>query len=320
MLDVFMKGCDPKKSRAFLTENDLEMKFSLSHKLYYSLLRPILPLPLRGMLQQVRARRIDVRPNFVWSELVDLVKNDQGAWSFIESSLYPSGHDACLILTHDVETQQGFDFIPQVLALENELGFRSSWNLVAHKYELRDDIVSLIVGSGHEIGIHGYNHDGKLYYSRKQFNERAKYINTALARYGAVGFRSPQVHRNLGWLQELDVLYDASCFDYDPYQPFPGGTGCIWPFMAGRFVELPYTLPQDHTLFIVLGMKDISVWLKKTGWLLENRGMVHALTHPDYLMQRDNLHLYKEFLEYLRTTPRLWHCLPKELAARYMSL
>jgi peptidoglycan/xylan/chitin deacetylase (PgdA/CDA1 family) len=320
MLDVFMKGFDPKISYSYLTENDLEMKFSLPHKLYYSMLRPALPLPLRGMLQQAKARRIDAKPNFVWSELVDMVRKAPRAWNFIESSLYPEGHDACLILTHDVETQQGYDFIPRVLAIEDELGFHSSWNLVAHKYDLRADIVSLIIARGHEIGIHGYNHDGKLYYSKKRFGERARYINAALARYGAVGFRSPQVHRNLVWLQELEVLYDASCFDYDPYQPFPGGTGCIWPFMAGRFVELPYTLPQDHTLFNVLGMKDISVWRKKTEWLLENRGMVHALTHPDYLMQKNRLQLYRQFLEYLRAAPRLWHCLPKELAARYVSL
>lgn len=320
MHDVFIKGFDPKTSRPYLTEDNLEMEFSVSHKIYYSLLRPILPLRLRSLLQRAKARRTNVRPNFVWSELVDLVRADKEAWKFIESSLYPFPNRGCLILTHDVETQEGFDFIPQVLALERELGFRSSWNLVLKKYELREEIVSLIVGSGHEIGIHGYNHDGKLYYSRTRFDTRAKHINVGLARYGAVGFRSPQVHRNLRWLQELDILYDASCFDYDPYQPFPGGTGCIWPFMAGRFVELPYTLPQDHTLFVMLGMKNISVWRKKTEWLLENRGTVHALTHPDYLMQGENLHLYREFLEYLRLAPNLWHCLPRELAARYKSL
>jgi peptidoglycan/xylan/chitin deacetylase (PgdA/CDA1 family) len=320
VLDVYIKGCDPQTSYAYLTENELEMKFSLSLKLYYFLLRPVLPLPLRAFLQRAKARRIEVRPDFIWPELVDLVRGDPTAWRFVESSLYPAGYDACLILTHDVETQRGFDFIPQVLAIENELGFRGSWNLVAHKYKLREEIVALISSSGHEIGIHGYNHDGTLYYSRQRFRWRAQAINAALRRYGAVGFRSPQVHRNLRWLQELEVLYDASCFDYDPYQPFPGGTGCIWPFMAGRFVELPYTLPQDHTLFDALGMNDISVWRRKTEWLLENRGMVHTLTHPDYLMAENRLQLYREFLEYLSSLPRLWHCLPRELAARYVSL
>lgn len=320
MLDVFMKGFSPETSYPYLTENGLKMRFSMSHKLYYSLVRPVLPLSLRRSLQRAKAHRIEVKPDFVWSELVDLVRNDPVAWRFIESSLYPEGYDACMLLTHDVETQEGFDFIPEVIAVEKALGLRSSWNLVAHKYELRENILAHIIDSGHEIGIHGYNHDGKLYYSREQFQWRAERINAALTRHGAVGFRSPQVHRDLEWLQDLDVLYDASCFDYDPYQPFPGGTGCIWPFMAGRFVELPYTLPQDHTIFIALGMKDTSVWRKKTEWLLENRGVVHVLTHPDYLMRDDNLRLYREFIEDLRPRPGLWHCLPRELAERYRSL
>jgi hypothetical protein len=143
------------------------------------------------------------------------------------------------------------------------------------------------------------------------------HINRALKRYGAVGFRSPQVHRNLEWLQRLDIAYDASCFDYDPYQPFPGGTGSIWPFVAGRFIELPYTLPQDHVLFYMLQQKNISIWKEKTKWLAGNHGMVLTLTHPDYLMEKDNLQHYEELLSFLRDLRDAWHCLPREMAAWY---
>ena len=31
--------------------------------------------------------------------------------------------------------------------------------------------------NGFEVGVHGLNHDGKLFFSRKIFNERAKRIN-----------------------------------------------------------------------------------------------------------------------------------------------
>jgi hypothetical protein len=43
----------------------------------------------------------------------------------------------------------------------------------------------------------------------------SKTMFAALRKYHAVGFRSPQVHRDLARLQGLDILYDASCFDYD---------------------------------------------------------------------------------------------------------
>jgi hypothetical protein len=153
-----------------------------------------------------------------------------------------------------------------------------------------------------------------MYLSEKIFDKLAPMINQALDRYGAVGFRSPMVHRNLVWLQKLDIEYDSSCFDYDPYQPFPGGTGSIWPFLAGKFVELPYTLPQDHTLFYVLREKDIGFWKKKIDWILDHRGMVLALTHPDYLKNRNYLRLYEELLQYLSCKKNAWHCLPREMA------
>ena len=172
----------------------------------------------------------------------------------------------------------------------------------------------MLRNNGFEIGIHGYNHDGKLYMSKKIFNKRVPFINDALKRFGATGFRSPMVHRNLEWLQSLDIEYDASCFDYDPFQPFPGGTGSIWPFMAGKFIELPYTLPQDHTLFYVLKVKGIDIWKNKIDWIVNNNGVVLVLTHPDYLMEKNNIQHYEELLKYLQVIKNSWHCLPNELA------
>ncbi len=83
------------------------------------------------------------------------------------------------------------------MTLNLSLGFKSSWNIVPYKYPIDKGIINYINDAGHEIGIHGYNHDGKLYYSEKIFNQRVPFINQAIKKYNAVGFRSPQVHRNL---------------------------------------------------------------------------------------------------------------------------
>ncbi|RJQ58012.1 MAG: hypothetical protein C4517_16020, partial [Stygiobacter sp.] len=269
----------------------------------------------------------------IWNEFVELVVNSQQ--STVDSILlsedcelktedlrlnisefkYKADKDCAVVLTHDVEEQHGFNFIPKVIELEEKYGFKSSWNIVPYKYKIDDGIINYIKQNGHEVGIHGYNHDGKLYYSEKIFNERVPYINEAINRYGAVGFRSPQVHRNLVWLQKLNIDYDASCFDYDPFQPFPGGTGSIWPFIAGKFVELPYTLPQDHTMFYVLKQKNISIWKNKADWVAKNRGVILALTHPDYLREKKHLNMYEELLKYLNTIDCAWYCLPSELAS-----
>jgi hypothetical protein len=72
------------------------------------------------------------------------------------------------------------------------------------------------------------------------------------------------VHHNLEWIGELDIEYDLSTFDSDPVEPQPDGVGTIFPFCFegkdGRpgYVEMPYTLVQDFTLFILI---------KKNLWL-----------------------------------------------------
>ena len=78
--------------------------------------------------------------------------------------------------------------------------------------------------------------------------------------------------------------------------------------------ELPYTLPQDHILFYVLKVKNISIWKNKVDWLVENHGMILTLTHPDYLMEKENLRYYEELLAYLSDIKNSWNCLPKEMA------
>jgi peptidoglycan/xylan/chitin deacetylase (PgdA/CDA1 family) len=299
--------------RQYLTENDFELKFSLKQKLYYGVIRPLIPISVRQKLQEYYNAKVVYRQDFIDPFMVDLILSTEDGKSILRT-LYPTSFTSALVLTHDVETAAGFRFIPHVLEMEQRYGFRSSWNIVPYKYKIDEGIMRLIWQSGHEIGIHGYNHDGRLYYSEKIFRERARYINEALKKYGAVGFRSPMVHRNLVWLQQLDIEYDASCFDYDPFQPFPGGTKSIWPFIAGKFVELSYTLPQDHTLFYVLKQRDISIWKNKIDWIVKNNGVVLALTHPDYLKEKNHLRFYEELLQYLKTIHNAWFCMPKELA------
>jgi hypothetical protein len=89
------------------------------------------------------------------------------------------------------------------------------------------------------------------------------------------------------------------------------------------FIELPYTLPQDHCLFVILQEKDISVWQKKLDWIVENGGMALLNTHPDYMngqggwkLEEYPIDFYEEFLKYIKSKyeGQYWHALPKEMA------
>ena len=133
---------------------------------------------------------------------------------------------------------------------------------------------------------------------------------------------------NLDWIHALDVSYDASTFDTDPFEPQPDGVGTIFPFWVQRngsrgYVELPYTLPQDSTLFLLLQEKTIDVWTKKLDWIAEHGGMVLVNVHPDYIDFAGNgkssefsAELYEGLLKYVASRYRdtCWFALPRDVA------
>ena len=219
-----------------------------------------------------------------------------------------------LVLTHDVESPVGLKNALRLVEIEAEFGFRSAWNVIPYLYPVDGAVLQELRDRGCEVGVHGYNHDGRLFESPGTFSRRATFVNDALDRWQATGFRAPMVHRNLQWLQQLNVDYDASCFDIDPYQAMPGGVGGIWPFIAGKFVELPYTLPQDHTLLIARGEADDHILRQKLEFITRYHGMALWVTHPDYLLGDRELEFYRRFLAHLLATYCFWHALPSEVS------
>jgi peptidoglycan/xylan/chitin deacetylase (PgdA/CDA1 family) len=303
----------PEVLRSMFLETGHPPKLTFVKKVYYRL-RPFIPLGVRHLLQS--SRKVSATGTwYITDRLARQYERLAGKDRFSEfqKKLWPEEKKSAIVLTHDVETEEGFRFIPRVIEVEQKYGFRSSWNIIPHLYPIDDVIIRLIEESGDEIGIHDYNHDGKLFLSKKIFDKRKKFINESIKKYHASGFRGGAAHRNLLWLQELDIEYDASCFDIDPFQPMPGGTHSIWPFRVGKFIELPYTLPQDHVLWIQLGENTNRIWYEKVQWLYENRGMMLLITHPDYLKEKNCLDLYEELLKYLSTLDDCWRGLPREM-------
>ena len=250
---------------------------------------------------------------------------------------WPDNKRFALVLTHDVESQNGVDRVRNLAALEMEFGFRSSFNFIPEGgYSVPAELRADLQRDGFEVGVHDLRHDGRLYQSRREFVQNASRINHYVREWNASGFRSGFMLHNLDWLHELDIQYDASTFDTDPFEPQPEGRHTIFPFWvpeeqtdaasAGRgYVELPYTLPQDSTLFLLLGETTPDIWKRKVDWLAEHGGMVLLDTHPDYMSfdssprQTNTTYpasIYREFLSYVRDkyAHEYWHVLPRDVA------
>jgi len=243
---------------------------------------------------------------------------------------WPNQSRFALVLTHDVESARGVGLTPPVMDLESELGFRSSFNFVAEDYLVPPALRARMASNGFEVGLHGIHHNPGLYFSQASFLRNARKINRHLGDWGSVGFRSPAMYRNLEWLHKLDITYDASTFDTDPFEPQPDGAQTIFPFLVNApdgssgYVELPYTLAQDFTLFVILREKTIDIWKRKLEWIAENGGMALLITHPDYMHFGDGkkgreqypASYYKELLVHIKNKYEglYWHALPRDVA------
>jgi hypothetical protein len=80
-------------------------------------------------------------------------------------------------------------------------------------------------------------------------------------------------------------------------------------------VELPITLPQDHTMFTILQRPDADLWMHKAEQLRDRHGMVLVLAHPDYARDPRLADGYRSLLEAFAIDETVWHALPKEVAA-----
>jgi glycosyltransferase involved in cell wall biosynthesis/peptidoglycan/xylan/chitin deacetylase (PgdA/CDA1 family) len=299
----------------------------LLNKLYYAT-KPVLPWALRTALRRHRADSRRKAYADVWpiDEKAAAAPPGWPGW--------PEGKRFALVLTHDVEGTRGLDRVDRLVKLEAGHGFRSSFNLVPEEqYRVPDALRELLVAQGFEVGVHGLNHDGKLYSTKAGFARKAVAINGYLRQWNACGFRSPSMQHRLDWLHKLNLIYDCSTFDTDPFEPEPDGAGTIFPFwvpnpQGSGYVELPYTLVQDYTLFVILREKNIDIWKQKLDWIAAHGGMALINTHPDYMAfdggpARDEYPVshYEDFLSYAREKYEgsFWQACPCDVARFYTS-
>jgi len=133
---------------------------------------------------------------------------------------WPDHKRYALILTHDVDSQDGFRNIPRLQEIEAKFGLRSTWNIVAHHYRIDFPRLEQLVATGNEIGSHGYNHNNKLaYLTVDKMNRCLAECVKNLKDYHPKGFRSPSLCRTPRLFQQLAkfFIYDSSI----PANPVP---------------------------------------------------------------------------------------------------
>jgi len=327
---VFLPFDPDEVCQSYWSESYLEVVRNGAHRRalrgamqgYYRV-RGLLPRSIQIWLRRQYARR-QVRTEFPsWPveralhdffDLFTSILADVGGEPVPRIAAWPHGHAWALVLTHDVESADGLAALDPILELERGLGLRSSWNFVPRRYEVDDECIRDLSASGFEVGVHGLHHDGRDLESLARVQGRLPAMRRAAERWDAVGFRSPATQRRWELMPLLGFDYDSSYPDTDPFEPQGGGC-CTWlPFFNQDMVELPLTMQQDHTLFVILRHRDETAWVEKAEFLRAHGGLALIDTHPDYLIDDRIKDAYRSLLERFATDETAWKALPREVS------
>ena len=211
-------------------------------KALYYFLKPLLPRPAQLALQRWNAaQRLRAVQFPAWPQddsltaLLGALLADSMREAGVDRvpcvSLWPRGKTWAWTLTHDVDTGLGYANVDALAEVEERRGMRSCWYFVPERYPLERQQLDAVRERGHEIGVHGLQHTGKLFSSRAEFEARAPKINAYIRDWGVTGFRSPATYRNPYWLPELDADHDSSYMDNATCEPQRGGVCAPFPFM-----------------------------------------------------------------------------------------
>jgi glycosyltransferase involved in cell wall biosynthesis len=230
---------------------------------------------------------------------------------------WPEGAQAAAIFTHDVEAEGGKNFCSALMDLDDEFGFKSSFQVVPEKrYEVTGAFLDEFRRRGFEINVHDLNHDGNLFCTREEFTRRAERINHFAQEFGSSGFRSGALYRNLRWYDAFQFSYDMSVPNVAHLDPQNGGCCTILPYFVGKVLEIPVTVTQDYSLFNILNTYSTDLWKEQLKRIVDGHGLISIIVHPDYIVEEKARNSYRQLLGMLaelRDHSGVWAAVPREI-------
>jgi peptidoglycan/xylan/chitin deacetylase (PgdA/CDA1 family) len=241
-----------------------------------------------------------------------------------ENGLLDKHHKPPLaVVTHDIDTEfcqsEGREIVSSV---ENAERVNATWFFVprSFQYSLDTGAVRNLAEEGHEIGMHGFAHDGRLALNNPtKLATQLRKGRIILESTGAKvqSFRSPWILRSMQLpitLASVGFKIDSSYPDVDMFSMAGRRKGLSYnrpfrPMFAKNeslierlpIWEVPITSPQDVHLMEDLRVTDeqlLHIWRYKADFCRDFGGVFVLHTHPTHLVKY--IQQYTEFLRILR--------------------
>ena len=239
-----------------------------------------------------------------------------------KSESWPDHRAFAFVLTHDVESRAGVKLAEELAKVEADHEVRSTWFIAGRLAGEARKLADRLKGEGHEIGLHGVEHDMVFpFLSQAGMEKRLESCRHFIDDYGIRGFRSPALLKSDLMYEVLGewFAYDSSAVDTGRLSPHARPTGCcsIFPFRRGKLVVVPITLPLDSSLlFLGYGLGDMpGLWHAKAAFIRAFGGAAVLATHPEphFSGNKQGLEAYASFLESAEQLSRRWTATMGEL-------
>ena len=243
---------------------------------------------------------------------LDLSADFVSDWSAMDEEV-PIPRPAPVLLTHDIDSPEGLrNLVELFLPIEEAAGARSTNYVVPCGWQLDHGLLREIIQRGHEIGVHGYDHSNRTpFLGSHERRRRLGDGRSVLEAYSPSGYRAPSLVRTSALVEDLAdyFLYDSSIpTSGGPFPVFNNGCATARLFRIGRTLEIPITLRRDGSMqFLGYSPAEIgAVWRENAEQIAASRGIVSLLTHCErrFSGNRPMLDAYRQFLEFLRPSPR----------------
>jgi peptidoglycan-N-acetylglucosamine deacetylase len=216
--------------------------------------------------------------------------------------------------------------VPRILDLLRRHELHASFFVPGVIAKLHPDEQRRVVAEGHEIGMHGWIHEGTSELTEsaeRELMRRAFDTLTKATGRPPVGVRVPSWDfsaTTLPLIRDLGLLYDSSLMaDDEPYELVDDGepTGIVelpveWVrddavyFMMHRFQSLRPQMPVEAVFDIFRREFDMAY---------EEGGICQITTHPHFIGYRSRIWIVEELIRHAKSRPDVWFATHAQVAA-----
>ncbi|MFA5089665.1 MAG: polysaccharide deacetylase family protein [Candidatus Omnitrophota bacterium] len=305
----------PERENAYfeniLDSNTIDFKEALVRRFTHKLVKYLKEKNRYGILNSIKRMRQLFRKELIEISDCRFMQLDKELRTRLAlPTIDWNGHKGAVCLSHDIDSRQDYQYIPEVYRLNKKYNLVSGFNFLTNwGYCIDKTLLSELNDNGFEIGLHGYTHDIAVGFRSQERIKRELSLAFQSLGFPVEGYRAPAFavsKRLLAVLRELGIKYDSSMKTISCYSPQSAEVFYPYRYPGVGIWEVPLTI-QDDRVFrdLHLSNEEALGVIKELTARIVNMGGVCVINNHPVLIQRRRYY-YEQLLEWLSGFKEAW--------------